>query len=133
MEKLVLESEMEMPDVLIEQETEKMFREFEMNVKKMALEPDKYLEKIGKTADGLKKEWRGQAEKRIKGALALKEIAEKEKIEISDEELEGETNKVLKNISSANQAKKDIDLEDLKNYTKDVLMNEKVFEMIENN
>ena len=110
-----------------------MFREFEMNVRKMGLEPDKYLEKLGKAADELKKEWRGQAEKRIKGALALKEIAEKEKIEISDEELEEETNKVLKNISSANQAKKDIDLENLKNYTKDVLMNEKVFEMIENN
>jgi trigger factor len=133
MEKLVQESEMELPDVLIEQETEKMFREFEMNVKKMALEPDKYLEKIGKTADELKKEWRGQAEKRIKGALVLKEIAEKEKIEISNEELEEETNKVLKNISSANQAKKDVDLEDLKNYTKDVLMNEKVFEMMEKN
>ena len=133
MEKLVQESEMELPDVLVEQETEKMFREFEMNVKKMGLEPDKYLEKLGKAADELKKEWRGQAEKKIKGALALKEIAEKEKIEISGEELEKETNKILKNISSANQAKKDIDLEDLKNYTKDVLMNEKVFEMIENN
>jgi len=131
-EKIIQESEMDLPDVLIDQEIKEMFNEFETNIKKIGLDVDKYLEKLGKTADELKKEWRGQAEKRIKGALALKEIASKEKIEISEKELEEEMNKTLKNIPSVKQAKKEIDFENLKNYTRDVLINKKVFEIIEN-
>lgn len=116
-ERIADNSEIDVPRELINQETENMIDEFKANITVFGLDFETYLKEIKKTIDELKKEWENQAEKRVKIGICLKAIAEKEKIEVSDKEIE--------------QAKKDIDSEKLKEYTKNALINEKVFALLE--
>lgn len=79
----------------------------------------------------LREKIRPQAEKRAKALLILEEIGKKEKVEVSPEELEGGVNKFLRQFSDQEIAKKQIDIEQLKEYTYGVLRNEKVFKLLE--
>ena len=112
-EKVAENSKIDVPENLINQEAEAMINEFKANVTVFGMDFEIYLKGIKKTTDDLKKEWMPQAEKRVKIRLCLKAIAEKEKIEVSNEEIEN------------------IDSEKPKEYTKNILINEKVFELLE--
>ena len=70
-----------------------------------------------------------EAEKRIKEYLVLREIGKKEDIKVLPEELEEEMNKTMKNYSKEQMEK--IDINRLKEYTKDVVYTEKVFQRLE--
>jgi len=130
-ERIAKNSKMNIPQKLIDIELEKMVNELQGNLKNMGLELEKYLNEIKKTIDDIKKEWRNQAEKRVKIALILKEIAKKEKIEISQEEIEKRINEDLKRYPDIKEAEKKIDRNLLKEYTKNVIKNEKVFKFLE--
>lgn len=130
-EKVAENSEMDIPEALINLELDKMIGELKASVKDMGLDFDVYLREIKKTSEDLKKEWRKNAEKRVKIALVLREIAKKEKIETSEGEVVERTNKILKHYASMEEAKKNIDLPALREYTKGVIKNEKVFELLE--
>jgi trigger factor len=91
---------------------------------------EQYLASIKQTEEGLKETFEKEAEKRIKGFLVLKEVGKKENIEVKDEEIEEEFEKAMKNYSKEQLNK--IDSTQLKEYTKGVIYNEKVFEKLEN-
>lgn len=124
-------SKIEIPDVLIDIELEKMLNELKDSIQNMGLEFDKYLFQIKKTVDDLKKEWREQAEKRAKTGLILKDIAKKEEIKVTEKELEDRTNEILKYYSNIQEVEKNLDPKALKLYTEEVIRNEKVFELLE--
>jgi len=130
-EKIACASQMDISQILIDNELNKMIEELRQNVLSMGLDFDKYLKQIKKTIDDLKKEWKSRAEKRVKTSLVLREIAKKEKIEISEDEIIQKINETLQHYPNAEEAKKSIDPAALKEYTKEVLRNEKVFELIE--
>ena len=71
-----------------------------------------------------------EAEKRLRGFLVLRELGKKELVEVTDEELEEEMTKVVKNYSKEQLAQ--IDIDELKEYTKGVINNEKIFQLLEN-
>jgi trigger factor len=120
-EKVAQNSKMDIPEALINIELDKMVNELRGSVENIDLGFDKYLQGIKKTVDDLKKEWRSQAEKRVRISLVLREIAKKEKIEISDKEV----------VERIDEAEKNIDNSALKEYTKGVIRNEKVFQLLE--
>lgn len=130
-EKIAGESKMDIPDTLVEEELNKMIVELKQNVLGMGMELEKYLEHIKKSVEDLKKEWRGQAQKRVRVGLVLKEIAKKEKIEPNEEEVEEKINVILQRFPNVEEAKKQIDLSALREYTKNIIKNEKVFELLE--
>ncbi len=130
-EKVADKSRVDIPEALIDNELDKMINELRGNIEEMGLEFDRYLQEIKKTPEELKKEWRKIAEKRVKVALALREIARKEKTEASEEEISEKVNEMLKFYSSIEEAKKNLDSETLKEYAKNVLINEKVFQLLE--
>ena len=130
-EKVAQDSKIEIPEVLIEQELEKMTNEFRTNIASLGLDFDKYLKEIKKTIEELKKNWQEQAKKRVIIALCLQIIAEKENIEVSDEEIKERVNQDLKHYPNVEEVKKNIDLNALEEYTKIILRNEKVFELLE--
>lgn len=129
--KVADESKMEIPDSLIEQELERMLNEFKFSINNLGLDFEIYLKEIKKTADEIKKEWRIQAEKRVRIALCLRAIADKENIRISEEELTEKINQDLKQYPNMEEVKKNIDLNALREYTEEVLRNEKVLGVIE--
>jgi trigger factor len=130
-EKIAQDSKIEIPNILIEQELEKMLIELKASIESMSLDFEKYLKEIKKTADELKKDWQKQAEKRVEIALCLQEIAERENIKVSDEEVKEKINQDLKHHPDIKDVEKNIDLAVLKEYTKGVLRNKKVFELLE--
>ncbi len=131
-EKIAAESQVEIPDALQKIELEKIMAELKESLEKMGLNMRLYLEMIKKSEEDLKSELSKQAQKRAKIALTLRQIAKEENIEIADKDIEEEINKELLKYGSVAQAQKEIDLESLKNYTKNVLKNKKVFELLEN-
>lgn len=124
-------SEMEIPENLIVEEAERMIIELKMSIANIGLDFEIYLKQIKKNIDDLKKELKEQAEKRKRISACLDEIAERENIEVSDEEVFARINENLKHYPSPEQAKKNIDLPVLKEYTKNIIRNEKIFELLE--
>jgi len=130
-EKTTAESQIELPEILIEQEIEKMMAEFEQNIAAIGLKLETYLENIKKSKSEIAKGWRETAEKRVGAALVLKEIAKSEEIEISAAEIEKEMNKIMAYYKSVPDMEKNVDMERLYDYTKGILTNEKVFKFLE--
>ena len=62
--------------------------------------------------------------------MVLRELGKKENVEVSDKEVEEEVAKSIKNYSKEQLAK--IDINELKEYTKGVIQNEKIFQILEN-
>lgn len=130
-EKIAQDSEIKVPEILIKEEIEKMINEFRISIKNIGLDFDRYLKEIRKTIEDLKKDWHKEAEKRVKIGLCLREIAKKENIEVSEEEVKEKINEDLKHYPDVEEVKKNIDLNVLKDYTKNILKNEKVFSLLE--
>jgi len=131
LDKIIAEMEIELPEILISEEIKKMLGEFEYQIQAMGMDLEGYLGKIGKKKEDLEKDWRPQAEKRVKSALALKEIAKQEEIKVESKKIEEEMNKTLTYYKNIKDMEKNINLERLYNYTKGLLENEAVFERLE--
>jgi len=121
----------DLPPVLIDREIEIMIEELKNSVSKNNLDWNMYLKQINKTEDDLRTEFKDRAIERIKIELILREIAQEEQIEPSEEEIEEEVNKYLLQFSKPEQAKNNIDEQELKIYIKSILTNQKVTEFLE--
>lgn len=84
----------ELPDVLVEDELNRMLVSLQRRVADMGLLLDDYLKRQGKTVEAIKLEWRPQAEKNVRMELGLSEIARAENVQISDEQLQAEIGKI---------------------------------------
>jgi len=131
LEELIKLTQTELPEVLIHQELHKMLGEFESQLSQMGMNLDGFLEKMGKTKDDLENEWKVQAEKRVKSAIILEEIAKEQEIKVENEKIEEEMNKTLGYYKKEKDLDKNIDMGRLYEYTKGMLLNEKVFEYLE--
>lgn len=120
-----------LPPILIDREIEIMIEELKNSVSKNNLDWNMYLKQINKTEDDLRTEFKDRAIERIKIELILREIAQEEQIEPSEEEIEEEVNKYLLQFSKPEQAKNNIDEQELKIYIKSILTNQKVTEFLE--
>jgi len=129
---LLAGSTMEIPDQLIDSELEKMDREFNLSINQMNLDRQSYLSHIKKSESELKSNWQEQAQKRVRAALVLKEVAKLENIVVESEEIDQRIGEFLKNVPSPD-AMKNINVGELKKYIGSVIRNEKVFEFLENN
>ncbi len=80
----------EIPDCMIEKTIDNMITEFRYNIESQGIPYEQYLSYFGMTPEGMKENYRERAEKDVKIELALEKIAELEKVEVSDEDLEAE-------------------------------------------
>lgn len=80
----------ELPASLIDSELQMMLAEMEHNISSYGGKFDDYLVSIKKTKEDLKIDWHEDAVKRVKAALALRLVAETEKIQPSEHEIEHE-------------------------------------------
>ncbi len=85
---------LEVPEAMIETETETMLREVEQNLSQQGLNMELFQQLTGKTMDDMKAEMREQAEKRVKFNLILAEIVKAENIEVTEEELDEEIKEI---------------------------------------
>ena len=121
----------EIPEILIESELTNMINEFKNNITQSGIEFEEYLKNVNTNLEKLKTEWQPMAEKRTKTGLVMREISLQEEIKISDEEIEQKVNETLKFYPNEEELRKNMDLEKFKDHMASVLMNEKVFEILE--
>ncbi len=125
LDQIIKETKVELPKILVEVEIRKMLAEMQENITRMGLQFDKYLEQIKKTEDDLKKEWRMDAEKRVKGQLVLNKIYVNEKLSLDESE-------VKKNVDILLSQYKNAKKENVEVYVKMMLANGEVFRFFEN-
>ncbi len=130
-EKIADASKTEVPEVLIERELDKMLDEFKGGIEEMGMVWADYLLHLKKSLEELRKDWNKEAERRVKIALTLNAIGTQEHIEPTEEEVKTAANQYLARYKSAKAAEKEIDPQALRDYTKGVLRNQKVFAYLE--
>src|SRR5713226_9207546 len=86
---LVEASAVDVPDALVERELASHLDSLERSLSRQGLRLDRYLEYLGKTPEMWIAEERPEAEARLKVDLVLDEFAKRNKIEPSDEEVDG--------------------------------------------
>lgn len=120
-------SEIDLPDMLVDFELDKMMQQFAHDISMMGMTMEDYMKRIEKTSDDLKKDWYENAVKRAKMQLILDEIALKEKLAPSDEEIQAEVAKIMDMYKDA----KDISEDRARAYVMQILTNAKAFEYLE--
>lgn len=129
LEKIAQNSEMEIPQVLLEAETKKMLENFKQQVLQMLqISFEDYLKRVSKTEEEILNSLAFEAKKRVRNSLILKRIEKEENIEGTEEEVKAESEKILSRYPDISQ----LDQEKLKEYTKEVIRNEKTFQLLEN-
>lgn len=121
---------LELPEVLIKRETDRMIDEIKHQISHMNMEFDAYLNQIKKTEEDIRKDIRGDAEKKVLNALILREIIKLEKITVSPEEIHEKSQQIINDLSYQNPNVKDIDMETLNGYSEEIIKNEKVFKLL---
>lgn len=87
-------TDVDIPEVLIQDELNRMLLSLQRNVTDRGLLLEEYLKGQGKTVEQIKNEWRKQAEQNVRMELGLAEIARGENVSILDEELQAEVDKI---------------------------------------
>jgi trigger factor len=123
-EKIIDETKIEMPEILVQIELDKILYRMESDITAMGLKFEDYLKHLKKTEEEIRKDFRGDAEKKAKLALVLNEISKIEKITADKEQVEKEVLMILEHY-------KDADPERAKLHAENVLTNEAVFQFLE--
>ena len=129
--KIAEKAKFEMPEAMVEYEQQRLIEDFKNRITQtIKISFEEYLASVKKTEAEIKETYKKEAEKRLRGFLVLRQLGKKENIEVSDKEVEEEVAKSIKNYSKEQLAK--IDINELKEYTKGVIHNEKIFQLLEN-
>jgi FKBP-type peptidyl-prolyl cis-trans isomerase (trigger factor) len=127
LDKLRVIATIEVPEAMVARETERMMEDLRRKTPQALNMPfEEYLKKIKKTENELRATFNDDNEKKIKNFLILQEIAKTEKIEPTEKEVED----VIEKVTSG-EPKENLDLNYLKEYYKDIVKNEKVFDLLE--
>ena len=120
----------EIPKILIDNETNKMIEELKASVEQSSGKFEEYLQSIKSSVELLKKQFLSKAEERIKSALCIREIAQKEKITVNEEEIKKEIEKISNLYKNQEELLKNFATESGKNYLKNLLTNRKVIDLL---
>ncbi len=93
-EKIIEDSQMEIPDAMVETQTENMMDDFANRLAQQGMPMEQYMQFTGMTKEKLMEQMKPDALKRIQSGLILEAIAEAEKIEVSEEDVEAEIGKM---------------------------------------
>jgi len=84
----------DIPEVMMENRTDEMVRDFEYRISAQGMNLDMYLQYTGMNLDAFRKSFGEQAERQVKTRLALEKIAELEKLEATEEDINAELLKI---------------------------------------
>lgn len=129
-EQLLAKSSIEVPELLIESELTRMQSELEMRLKEQGMEFDHWLESLKKSKEEVMKDWRPQAIKRVQTGLILREIAKREEVNPSPEEINAEVDKQLLRYQGQKDMVRYFQSEEYKDYARSILKNRMVFEAL---
>lgn len=94
-EKAAENAEIDIPEVMIKNEVDRMLQEFEQRLQMQGLNLELYYQFSGQDEEALRNQMTEDAKKRVKVSLTLEAIAKEENIEVTEEDI----NKELENMS----------------------------------
>ena len=92
--KIVDKSSMEIPDAMLDTQVETMIEEFAQRIAQQGLSFEQYMQFSGVTMDKMKEQVKPEALYRIQSSLVLEQIAKDENIEVSEEDVMAEIEKM---------------------------------------
>ena len=126
-DKLVGLVKAEIPQAMFENRIDDDLRDFNYRLQSQGMNIETYMKYTGLDKDGLRGQFRPQAERQVKLRLALEKIGELEAIKPSEEDIEEEYKKIAENYHvDAEKVKKMIAAEDI---SKDIAV-EKAFDLV---
>lgn len=93
-EQVIANATMDVPEAMVETEIDQMVTEFQQRVSMQGLTFDDYLKFTGGNMDALRESMKDQAEARVKGSLVLEAVAAAEGLEVTDEDVDKEFEKM---------------------------------------
>lgn len=93
-EKAAENAEIDIPEVMVSNEVDRMMQEFEQRLQMQGMNLELYFQFSGQDEQALRDQMNEDAQKRVRTNLTLEAIAEAENIEVSDEEAEAEIEKM---------------------------------------
>ena len=91
---LIEKLEADIPEAMFVAETENFVRDYDNRLRMQGLDLKTYFQYTGMNLDSLREQLRPQAEKQVKLRLALEKIAELEKIEVTDADIDEEIQRI---------------------------------------
>jgi FKBP-type peptidyl-prolyl cis-trans isomerase (trigger factor) len=124
-EAILKDTKIEIPDLLVESELDKMLYKMESDITSMGLGFDDYLTHLKKSKEDLRNEFRADAEKRATIEMVIHEIAKIEKI-VPDAEA------VKKEVAHILDMYKDADAIRAQVYVETLMISQEVWKLLEN-
>lgn len=118
------QTQLDLPEVLIESEKDKMLAAIKDDIARMGLEYKAWLEHSGKTEEDMKQEMHEDATKRAQAELILKTIARTENISPDEETM-------TQQVSMIQEVHKDVPEENIRAYLENILLNEAVLAFLD--
>lgn len=98
--KLIQNMKAEIPTVMFDRRVDELMRDFEQRISMQGITLDMYAHYMGVDKDKLREQFKDQAESQVKSRLALERIAEIENVQVSDEEISEEFDKLSKQYNT---------------------------------
>ncbi|MCI9063057.1 MAG: trigger factor [Clostridia bacterium] len=125
------EMKADIPSGMVEMEIDNMVKDMEQRMSYQGLKLEQYLQMLGKTEEEFRKEYEPQATDAIKSRLALEAIVKAEKIEATEEDIKSKLEEMAKNYGKKPEELQEN--ENIKNYIKQGIENEKALELLVEN
>ncbi|MBI4092761.1 MAG: trigger factor [Candidatus Kerfeldbacteria bacterium] len=122
----------EIPDMLVDNEVERIIHELKHDVEQREMKWPDYLQGMKKDETTLRREVRPNAEQRVKTALAIRAITDSEKITVADDEIIQEINRLRQTMTDEKQIAS-LRSDDGRDYIRSVLLNRKAIDAVKKN
>lgn len=86
--------EVEIPSVMIDQETNEMVNDYARRLQQQGLNMEQFMQITGQTIETMKEQMKGDAERRVRVRLVLEEVAYVEQLAPTEEDIEKEYNEI---------------------------------------
>ena len=93
-EKVTENAEVDIPEAMVTTELDQMLREFEQRLQMQGMTLETYFQFSGQSEDDLKEQMKTDAEARVKTNLTLEAIIEEENLEVTEEDIDKELDKM---------------------------------------
>ncbi len=123
-------SKVEFPPVLADSELERLIEQQARWMQESGLKLEEYLSRINKTGDELREEMRPVAAKRVTRSLVLGKVAEAEKIEVTDDEITAELEKLAQGSDNKAEMKERISLPQVRGSMEQMLATQKTVQRL---
>ena len=134
--KIVNDTKLEVPEVLIQREIEYLGRQYENQFRQQGFNGKEYDNLINNFVKQYKEGARNQAEFNVKAELVLDALIKKEEIDVTDEELKQEIDKIAESYKVEEdrlEAFKEAMMQSDASYIKDTIQKRKVIDMLVEN